>query len=84
MLTSHIYDTIHHQMADQLVNAVRSQLATLALIDVAVSQCVVAQLGRIARSMPVATTQSSKEQRLQRFLDNDRSTQEPHDHRTLF
>ncbi|MBP1468948.1 hypothetical protein EYB53_024785 [Candidatus Chloroploca sp. M-50] len=80
MPTSPLYDSIHQQMTDQLVDALTSQLTTLALIVVAVSQCVAAQLGRIARAMPVDTTQSAKEQRLRRFLDNDRMTQETHYH----
>jgi hypothetical protein len=67
-------------MAAQLEQAIASQLDTLALIIVAVSQSVAAQLGRIARSMPLDTSQMAKEQRLRRFLDNERMTQATHYH----
>jgi len=33
-----------------------------------------AQLGAIARAMPLNTTQMAKEQRLRRWLDNERIT----------
>lgn len=80
MPTSPLYHSMRQQMAGQLVQAVSSQLDTLALIVVALSQCVAAQLGRIARSMPLDSAQASKEQRLRRFLDNERITQASHYH----
>jgi hypothetical protein len=55
-----------------------SQLDTLALVLVGITQSVSAQLGKIARAMPVDTTQVIKEQRLRRLLDNDRITQADH------
>jgi len=55
-----------------------SQLDTLALVVVGITQSVAAQLGKIARAMPLDTTQYAKQQRLRRFLDNDRITQADH------
>lgn len=80
MPTSPLYLNIHQQLTHQLEQAIASQRETLALMVVAVSQSVAAQLGRIARSMPLNTTQVAKEQRVRRFLDNERITQETHYH----
>jgi len=55
-----------------------SQLDTLALIVVGIAQSVSAQLGKIARSMPLDTTQYAKEQRLRRLLDNQRVSPAQH------
>ena len=45
---------------------------------VGISQGVSAQIGKIARALPLDTTQASKEQRIRRLLDNERITQEQH------
>jgi transcriptional regulator of met regulon len=42
------------------------------------SQSVSAQIGKIARAMPLDTTQAAQEQRIRRLLDNERITQEDH------
>ncbi len=42
------------------------------------TQSLSAQLGKIARALPLDTTQYAKEQRLRRFLDNERITQADH------
>ncbi|MFN8503793.1 hypothetical protein [Kouleothrix sp.] len=65
-------------MTAQLPNALASQIETLALLVVASSQSVSAQIGKLARAMPLDTTQAAKEQRIRRLLDNERITQEEH------
>jgi len=50
----------------------------LALIVVGIGQSVAAQIGKIARALPLDTTQAAKEQRIRRLLDNERVTQEDH------
>ncbi|MBK9712553.1 MAG: hypothetical protein IPO81_14745 [Kouleothrix sp.] len=78
MPTSPLYDSTSQQLAAQLPNARPSQVETLALLVVASSQSVSAQIGKIARAMPLDTTQAAKEQRIRRLLDNERITQEDH------
>lgn len=76
MPTSTLYDSITQQLTAQLPDALDSQIATLGLIVVGIGQSVAAQQGKIARAMPIDTTQAAKEQRIRRFLDNERITQE--------
>ena len=78
MLTSPLYDSTRTTLATQLPTVRDSQLDTLALVVVGITQSVSAQLGKIARAMPLDTTQYAKEQRLRRFLDNERITQAEH------
>jgi hypothetical protein len=78
MPTSNLYDSTRAALATRLPDVRTSQLDTLALIVVGVTQSVSAQLGKIARAMPLDTTQYAKEQRLRRFLDNERVTQADH------
>jgi Transposase DDE domain len=78
MPTSPLYDSTRTTLATQLPNVRDSQLDTLALVVVGITQSVSAQLGKIARAMPLDTTQYAKEQRLRRFLDNERITQAEH------
>jgi hypothetical protein len=59
--------------------ALASQIETLALVVVGMSQSISAQIGKIARALPLDTTQAAKEQRIRRLLDNDRLTQAEHD-----
>ena len=80
MPTSPLYLTISQQLTNHLEHALPSQVRTLALVVIGVTQSVTAQLGRIARTMPLETTQMAKEQRLRRFLDNERITQATHYH----
>jgi hypothetical protein len=75
MPTSPLYDSTRATLATRLPAVRDSQLDTLALILVGITQSVSAQLGKIARAMPLDTTQYAKEQRLRRFLDNERITQ---------
>lgn len=78
MPTSAVYDSTHQQLASRLTEALASQIDTLALVVVGISSSVSAQLGKIARAMPLDTTQAAKEQRIRRVLDNERLTQETH------
>jgi hypothetical protein len=78
MPTSALYDSTRRTLASRLPGAKASQLDTLALVLVGVTQSVSAQLAAIARAMPLDTRQVLKEQRLRRFLDNDRITQGVH------
>jgi Transposase DDE domain len=78
MPTSQLYDSTRSALATRLPDVRDSQLDTLALILIGITQSVSAQLGKIARAMPLDTTQVIKEQRLRRFLDNDRITQADH------
>ena len=78
MPTSTLYASTRAALAARLPNVRTSQLDTLALVLVGMSQSVSAQLGAIARAMPLDTTQYAKEQRLRRLLDNERITQADH------
>src|SRR6266487_4576348 len=78
MPTSQLYDSTRTTLAARLPGVRTSQLDTLALMLVGITQSVSAQLGKIARAMPLDTTQYAKEQRLRRFLDNERITQAAH------
>jgi Transposase DDE domain len=78
MPTSHLYDSTRSALANRLPSVRASQLDTLSVVLVGITQSVSAQLGKIARAMPLDTTQVIKEQRLRRFLDNERITQADH------
>ena len=78
MLTSPLYDSTRTTLAARLPSVRTSQLDTLAVVVVGITQSISAQLGKIARAMPLDTTQYAKEQRLRRFLDNERITQADH------
>ena len=78
MSTSAIYDSTRLQLASQLTEALASQIESLALVVVGIHSSVSAQIGKIARAMPLDTTHAAKEQRLRRLLDNERLTQEKH------
>jgi hypothetical protein len=75
MPTSLLYDSTRAALSKQLPDVRESQLDTLALVVVGISQSVSAQLGKIARALPLDTTQYAKEQRIRRMLDNERITQ---------
>ena len=75
MPTSQLYDSTRATLAQRLPDVIDSQLDTLALVIVGISQSVSAQLGKIARALPLETTQYAKEQRIRRLLDNERITQ---------
>jgi hypothetical protein len=78
MPTSPLYDSTRQQLAAHLPAALDSQIETLALIVVGISQSLSAQLGKIARALPLDTSQMAKEQRIRRLLDNERVTQQEH------
>ena len=78
MPTSQLYDSTRRHLAAQLPAALDSQLDTLALVVVGISQSLSAQLGKIARALPLDTSQMAKEQRVRRLLDNERLTQADH------
>jgi hypothetical protein len=78
MPTSPLYDSTRQYLTTHLTEALESQIDTLALVVVGIGQSVSAQIGKIARVLPVQTTQAAKEQRIRRLLDNERITQEAH------
>jgi hypothetical protein len=78
MPTSPLYDSTRATLAARLPAVRDSQLDTLALVVIGITQSVSAQLGKIARAMPLDATQYAKEQRLRRLLDNQRITQADH------
>jgi len=55
-----------------------SQLDSLGLAIVGAVQSMSSQMAKIARAMPLDTTELAKEQRLRRLLDNQRLTQTDH------
>jgi len=78
MPTSPVYDSTRASLRQHLPEILDSQLDTLGLLIVGVVQSMSSQLAKIARAMPLDTSQLSKEQRLRRFLDNERITQTDH------
>lgn len=78
MPTSQLYDSTRARLASCLSQVRDSQLDTLALTVVGIAQSVSAQLGKIARAMPLDTSQYAKEQRIRRLLDNERISQPEH------
>lgn len=78
MPTSPVYDSTRARLRQLLPAVIDSQLDTLGLLIVGAMQSMSSQVAKIARAMPLDTTQLSKEQRLRRFLDNERITQADH------
>lgn len=78
MPTSHLYDSTRAALRQHLPGVIDSQLDTLGLLIVGAVQSMSSQMAKIARAMPLDTTQLAKEQRLRRFLDNERITQTDH------
>ncbi|NCC34669.1 MAG: hypothetical protein EOM24_22040 [Chloroflexia bacterium] len=78
MPTSHLYDSTYAHLTKHLPNARASQITTISLVLVGVIQSMSSQLAKIARAMPLDTTQAAKEQRIRRMLDNARITQDDH------
>ena len=78
MPTSPLYDSTRARLAQHLPDALDSQLDTLCYALVGVVQSMSSQLAKIARAMPLDTTELAKEQRLRRLLDNERLTQTTH------
>ena len=80
MPTSALYDSTRARLAQHLPQALASQLDTLGYILVGVVQSMSSQMAKIARAMPLDTTERAKEQRLRRFLDNERLSLSDHYH----
>jgi DDE family transposase len=78
MPTSPMYDSTRAALQQHLPTVRASQLDTLGLLIVGVLQSMSSQIAKIARALPLDTTQLAKEQRLRRFLDNERITQTDH------
>ena len=78
MPISPLYDSTRQHLATYVPAALASQIETLALVVVAMSQSISAQIGKIARALPLDTTQAAKEQRIRRLLSNERLTLTEH------
>jgi hypothetical protein len=78
MPTSPLYDSTRATLRQHLPEVIDSQLDTLGLLIVGAVQSLSSQAAKIARALPLDTTQLAKEQRLRRFLDNERVTQTDH------
>lgn len=78
MPTSQLHDSTRRHLAAHLPEALETQIETLSLVVVGISQSLSAQLGKIARALPLETTQMAKEQRIRRLLDNQRLSQTDH------
>jgi len=80
MSTSDLYDTIRTTLQQQLPTALARQIDTLGAVVLGAVHSQSSRMARIARAMPLNTTAVAKEQRLRRFLDNNRITQTDHSH----
>ena len=78
MSTAPLYDSIQAVLQQHLPNTIVSQVESLSLAILGAVQSMSSQLAKIARAMPLDTTQLAKEQRLRRLLDNERITQTEH------
>src|SRR5690242_9396500 len=78
MPTSPHYDSTRQYLTTHLTAALDRQNETLSLLVVGIGQSVTAQISKIARALPLDTTQAAKEQRIRRLLDNERLTQAEH------
>lgn len=80
MPTSALYDSIRAALQQHLPTVIDSQVDSLGLTIVGAVQSMSSQMAKIARAMPLDTTELAKEQRLRRLLDNERLTQTDHYH----
>jgi hypothetical protein len=78
MPTSALYNNTRALLAQHLPQALDSQLDTLGYVLVGVVQSMSSQIAKIARAMPLDTSELAKEQRLRRLLDNQRVSQREH------
>jgi len=78
MSTSPLYDSIRAALQQHLPSVIDSQIASLGLAIVGAVESMSSQMAKIARAMPLDTTELAKEQRLRRLLDNERLTQTDH------
>lgn len=80
MSTSSLYDTTRAALRQHLPDVIDSQLDSLGLAIIGAVQSMSSQMAKIARAMPIDTTERAKEQRLRRLFDNERVTQTEHYH----
>ena len=78
MSTSPVYASIRAALQQHLPSVIDSQIASLGLAIVGAVESMSSQMAKIARAMPLDTTELAKEQRLRRLLDNARLTQADH------
>src|SRR2546423_1834847 len=78
MSTSPLYDSIRAALQQHLPRVIDSQIASLGLAIVGAVESMSSQMAKIARAMPLDTTELAKEQRLRRLLSNERLTQTDH------
>jgi hypothetical protein len=78
MSISTLYDSTRAALAAHLTDIRDSQLTNLALLVAAAVQAQSCHLADLARAMPIAGLQESKQQRVRRTLDNERITQATH------
>ena len=78
MPTSPVYDSIRAALHQHLPAVIDTQIDSLGLVIVGAVQSMSSQMAKIARAMPIDTTEAAKEQRLRRLLDNQRLTQTDH------
>lgn len=78
MNTSRLYDSTLAALRHHLPDVRGSQCESLALVMVGLARGQSGHLGRIARNMPLATRQESKEQRVRRLISNPRITPQTH------
>ncbi|MFN8505782.1 hypothetical protein [Kouleothrix sp.] len=76
MPTSPLYDSTSQQLTAQLPNALAARSKPWRCWWSRVAK--VSRPRKLARAMPLDTTQAAKEQRIRRLLDNERITQEEH------
>lgn len=75
MPTASLYDSIRASLHQHLPTVLASQIDSLGLAIVGAVVSMSSQMAKIARAMPIDTTELAKEQRLRRLLENERLTQ---------
>jgi len=78
MSTTGLYDSIRTSLQQHLPTVIASQIDSLGLAIVGAVVSMSSQMAKIARAMPLDTTELAKEQRLRRLLSNARLTQADH------
>ncbi len=78
MSTAGLYDSIRASLQQHLPTVIASQLDSLGLAIIGAVESMSTQMAKIARAMPLDTTELAKEQRLRRLLCNARLTQTDH------
>jgi len=78
MSTAGLYDSIRASLQQHLPTVIASQIESLGLAIIGAVQSMSSQMAKIARAMPLDTTELAKEQRLRRLLSTARLTQTDH------